>query len=82
MRFQGHGATVSKGDACGNAELAGTAYRGLKHVLLLRGIYETISSMKDTHVVHILDVALLEIESDSMFLCKEMESIQSFSLRF
>ena len=49
---------------------------------LLRSIDKRIPRMKDAQIIDVLNIALLEIKPQIVFLSEEMYSIESFSLGF
>lgn len=52
------------------------------NIPLFLSINETVSSVEKCKIVHVLNVALLEVRVDAILLPEEVERIKSFSLRF
>lgn len=52
------------------------------HIPLFLSINKTVSSMEKCKIVHVLNVALLEMRVDAVLLPEEVHRIKSFSLRF
>lgn len=51
-------------------------------LLSSRSTHESISGMKDAQIINILRISLLEIQSNTKSLSKEVQRIKSFSLCF
>lgn len=53
-----------------------------KKSLLVRGVLEAVAAVEHAEVVHVLDIALAEIETDVEALGEEVESVEGFGLGF
>ena len=51
-------------------------------LLLLRSICERIARMKDTQIIHVLDIAFAKVKRDGILLRQEMKRIKCLCLRF
>lgn len=52
------------------------------HLPLFLSINETVPSVEECEIIHVLDVALLEVGVDTEFLSQEVQRIKGFSLCF
>lgn len=52
------------------------------HLPLFLSINETVSSVEECEIIHVLDVALLEVGVDTELLSQEVQRIKGFSLCF
>lgn len=54
----------------------------VSHLRVLGCVSEAISRVKDTQIVDVLDVTLLEIQSESELLPQEMKAVECLRLSF